>query len=277
MKQAIYHQLEYSGKNEFSSCVYAKAELCPSSHFHKNFEILIVMQGSCVCTVDGNQYVLNENEAIVFLPFQIHSFSVMENSVARCTVFHEHLILTLAQSIEGKKPEVPVFHPTEGIRAFFLSQMAFCFGEDSGMQKRISPAFKRMKVKGCLYMIAGEFLEQATFVPISVGDTVAMNVLQFISNNFRRDISLKDIANSTGYNYQYLSRMFNQIFGKNFKKILNQYRLEYAYALLQDTQLSVSEISFESGFQSIRSFDHVCQETFHKSPLKLRQEALAAT
>ena len=274
MKQAIYHQLEYSGKNEFSSYVCETAEHCPTSHFHKNFEVLIVMRGQCVCTVGGDQYLLQENDAIIVLPFQIHSFSVMEDSAVRCTVFHEHLILTLAQSIGGKKPEMPVFRPNDEIRAFFLSQMSQCFGEDSGMHRRISPSFQRMKTKGCLYMIVGELLEQATFVPISGGDTVAMNVLQYISNNFRRNISLKDIAKSTGYNYQYLSRMFNQIFGINFKKILNQYRLEYAYALLQDTGLSMSEISFESGFQSIRSFDYVCQETFHMSPLRLRRESL---
>ena len=84
-------------------------------------------------------------------------------------------------------------------------------------------------------------------------------------------ISLKTIARDRGYNYQYLSRTFNKIVGINFKRLVNQYRMEYAFAKLQDTNLPLSQIAFESGFQSIRSFDHVCRSVYNKSPMELRR------
>ena len=47
--------------------------------------------------------------------------------------------------------------------------------------------------------------------------------------------------------------------------------IEHAYALLQDTDMSISEICFESGFQSIRSFNQVCRETYGMSPKELKR------
>ena len=72
-----------------------------------------------------------------------------------------------------------------------------------------------------------------------------------------------------------LSRIFNHTFGVNFKTMLNQYRTDYALELLRDSDLSLSAIAFESGFQSIRSFDHVFRESLGRSPKEFRKEQLS--
>ena len=81
-----------------------------------------------------------------------------------------------------------------------------------------------------------------------------------------------DVAQKYGYNYQYLSRTFNKTFKTNFKKMLNYYRLEQAIAFLDETDMSISQIAFESGFQSIRSLNAVCLETYGKSPSEVKKE-----
>ena len=54
--------------------------------------------------------------------------------------------------------------------------------------------------------------------------------------------------------------------------MLNRYRLEYAVSQLAETSLSITQIGFESGFQSMRSFDHICKQFYNKSPLEIRRE-----
>ena len=54
--------------------------------------------------------------------------------------------------------------------------------------------------------------------------------------------------------------------------MLNQYRTSYALELLRDSDLSLTEIAFESGFQSIRSFDHVFRQSLGRSPKDFRKE-----
>lgn len=99
-----------------------------------------------------------------------------------------------------------------------------------------------------------------------------MDVVQYISENFKNDITLKEVAERKGYNYQYLSRTFNRTFGIGFRKMLSRCRMDYACSLLRETDLPIAQVAFESGFRSIRSFDHVCLETFGRSPKEIRRD-----
>ena len=272
MENKLYHQIENTNLYEFFSKVYEseKGEHEPP-HFHKNFEILTVISGKCRYCVGENEFTVCEGECIFVLPFQIHSFFLEENTSVLCTTFHEHLILSLSQTFEGKRPKDPLFRPSKEVSRFFLDQIRSLFGNDSGYIKRISPTYVRMKVKGVLYMLGSEFLAQVELTDEKRADSVVMHTVQYIAEKFKSDLSLHDVAQETGYNYQYLSRTFNKTIGINFKKLLNRFRVEYAYALLQDTDLPLGQIAFESGFQSIRSFNAVFLETFKKSPKEVRK------
>ena len=219
----------------------------------------------------GKEYDAREGEAIFICPFQIHGFTLEKDSVVRRITFHEHLILTLSQTLDGRRPQCPVFLLSDSLRRFCLDRLESLFGKESGMCQRINPSDLRMQVKGFLYMLGGEFVAKAELCATPTSDTVTMAVAQYISENFRSNVTLQDVAREKGYNYQYLSRIFNRVMGMSFKKMLNLYRLENAYALLQDTDKSISEICFESGFQSIRSFNQVCRETYGMSPKELKR------
>jgi len=240
-------------------------------NFHKNFEMIIVTEGYCDCEIGGQKYRAAKGEAVFICPLQLHSFTVGEGSTVRRITFHHHLILTISQAIEGKIPRNPIFRPSDRIRELALEFIDSAFGDDSGHITRIQPFEKRIQTKGILYMLGGEFLSSAELIPTPKTDTLTMDIAQYISENFRKDISLKDIAKEKGYNYQYISRVFNTGMDINFKKIVNQFRLEYAFALLQDTEMSISQICFESGFGSVRSFNQMCKDTFGKTPKELRK------
>lgn len=266
----IHHQTENTYMSEFHSYICTPHDN-ESLHFHKNFETIIVLSGKCYVSVAGIDYELKAGQAALIIPFQVHRFQISDGAHVRCTNFKESLILTLSRPMEGKIPESPIFTPSLPTYDYFCGQLTSLFGDDSGMQKRINPPAKRMKVKGILYSIESEFLEQVTLHKIKDMENITMTVLRYVADNFKNDISLHDIAQNTGYNYQYLSRTFNCMLGINFKKLLNQYRMEHAYYALQDTDLPVTVIAFDSGFQSIRSFNRVCFETFGCSPKELRK------
>ena len=271
MGNSLYHQTENTFRSEFSTRIYRGKRDFELMHFHKNFEIILVIKGECLCMLGDREYRLTEGGAIFMCPFQIHGFTLGEDSVVRRITFHEHLILTLSQALDGMRPKVPAFSLSNLLKEFCLNKMDAFFDDDSGMIGRISPREVRMQVKGCLYLLGGEFISKAELIPTPAADTVTMAVAQYIAENFKSDITLNDVAKERGYNYQYLSRIFNKVMGMNFKRMLNLYRLEHAYALLQDTDKTVSEICFESGFQSIRSFNQVCKEVYGKTPKELKK------
>ena len=278
MKRGVYHQIENTATYEFCTDVIVGGENAAvleqngteRPHFHKNYELLAVIQGKCRCEIGGRSCLMEEGEVAFVQPFQIHGFCALPGSEVRRVSLHDHLIWSMASSLDEKKPEDPVFRPSPMVRLLFLEQMEALFGRDATCVRRI-PERQRMMVKGCLYILGSEFLNSAVLVPSPSADALMTNVVQYIAEHFKSNITLEDIARETGYSYHYLSRMFNKIFNINFKSMLNQYRMEYAYAMLQDTRLPIAQIAFESGFQSIRSFDHVCREIYQKSPKEMRR------
>ncbi len=279
MKKFVYHQIENTSTFEFCTDVVHGTHMREESeqnntrtpHFHKNFEILTVISGKCRCEIGNQQYEMSVGDVAFIVPFQIHAFCALENATVRRITFHDHLIWSMSSALDEKKPQNAVFRPTEIVWRFLLEQLQALFGETPCDVRRI-PERQRMMVKGCLYIVGSEFLNQATLVPLRSADALITDVVRYIAEHFRSNITLQDIATEKGYSYHYLSRTFNNIFNISFKAMLNQYRMEYAYALLQDTRMPIGQIAFESGFQSIRSLDYVCRLHYGKTPRELRKQ-----
>ena len=271
IKHSFYHQVENTNQSELSTYIYnSNSWEFNSPHFHKNFELLLVISGSCRYTVGDDTYELLEGDAIFVLPFQVHHFEVGEGASVRSLTFAGALIMTLAKQFEKKKLDCPTFRPSSATAQYFLSGMQELFGTCSEHNIMV-PNAKRMKLKGLLYGMGGEVIEQIRPVDVGGADMVVMDVVDDISDNFKHNVSMHDVAEAKGYNYQYLSRIFNRTFGINFKTMLNQYRANHAMGLLRDSHLSITEIAFESGFQSVRSFDHIFKQTLGKPPKEFRK------
>ncbi len=271
METTTSYEFQSGIESEFSTELHRDIISGYTSHLHRNFEILIAEKGSAVCFIDGNEYKLNEGEAVFICPLQLHSFRPSDGGAVRRLTFCENIVLTLSNAIKQKKALHPVFIPEKADCEYFLGEVMRLFGESEFSSQRITPAAKRIKVKGLLYIIESGFLSQATLVPYTESKNAVIDVVRYISQNYRSDISLRDVAKEIGYNYQYLSREFNRTLKVSFKTILNQYRMNHAFVSLQDTDLPISRIAYDSGFKSIRSFNLVCLEIFGKTPTEVRR------
>ena len=268
MKETLSHQVYNTFKSDLSTEIHRND--LSAKHFHKNAELLVCIQGICQCRINNQDYELSPGESVFICPLQVHSFSVPKYAVVRRITYHEHLILTISKSLMGRIPKNPVFRANPKILQFCLDFLDDGFGEGNCNLKRVEPFELRMEVKGILHLLGGEFLSQAELIPTPKVDNFALDIFQYIADNFEQDISLKEIADQRGYNYQYASRIFNRYLDMNFKQVLNQYRAQQTFAMLQDTDLPVSQIGLACGFQSIRSFNQIFRDVFGKTPTQLR-------
>ena len=98
------------------------------------------------------------------------------------------------------------------------------------------------------------------------------SITDFIKNNYKENLTLTDVANFLGYEYHYVSRYFSSVFNMSFKDFLNIYRLENAVRLLEETNKTLSDIAYESGFQSVRTFNHCFISNFKMSPSEYKKQ-----
>lgn len=84
------------------------------------------------------------------------------------------------------------------------------------------------------------------------------------------DIHLSEVARHCSVSEGHLSRMFHHATGLTFREYLTQVRVEHAKALLMRTNRSVTEIAYESGFQSLSQFHRVFRKLNGKTAGEIR-------
>lgn len=97
-------------------------------------------------------------------------------------------------------------------------------------------------------------------------------IREFIEENYsNRDMSLEMAAGHVGISPTYLSRLFKEEMGMPFVDYLNQIRIEKAKQLLTNTDISISDIGYQAGFNSMQTFFRVFRKFTAISPGNYRQ------
>jgi len=71
-----------------------------------------------------------------------------------------------------------------------------------------------------------------------------------------------------------MSSLFVKESGINFKEYLSTIRLDYARKLLEFSDMSVTDICFESGFNDYANFERSFKRKYNISPRQHRKEVL---
>lgn len=93
-------------------------------------------------------------------------------------------------------------------------------------------------------------------------------VTRYISEHFDTAI-LQSTAEHFSYHPNYLSTLLSQQLGKTFSDILREQRMERAAALLQGTNLPISEIAALPWYSNASSFYKAFRRQFHHAPREL--------
>jgi AraC family transcriptional regulator, regulatory protein of adaptative response / DNA-3-methyladenine glycosylase II len=79
-----------------------------------------------------------------------------------------------------------------------------------------------------------------------------------------------ELAAKLGVSARHLRRLFQAHLGVTPTELARSSRAHFARRLLDDTDLSVTEIAFASGFGSVRQLNRTCREIFRSAPSELR-------
>ncbi len=101
---------------------------------------------------------------------------------------------------------------------------------------------------------------------ISTEEKRKMKVRTFVSCNISRPVTLKDISSYIGMNESAFCVFFKKQYGQTFVEYLNSQRLEYARYLLENGNLSVTEICYACGFSSPPYFSRIFRRKVGMSP-----------
>lgn len=115
------------------------------------------------------------------------------------------------------------------------------------------------------------------FAPIDAPARLAAQAFTRIEAGALEEQGLEGLAAELGVTDRHLRRVMNAQFGASPIEIAQTSRLLAAKRLLRETDLSVTEIAFASGFQSLRRFNAAVKERYAMAPSRLRGRRAVTT
>lgn len=235
--------------------------------FHKNQQSWELTEGKCVFVKEGTHIAeKNEGEGWCVMVFFIPND------------FLKHLIKENQRSLPvNNLPEAGVEHVldlevNELSKSFFFSMLPYFTQTPQPPENLIELKFKELVLSLLANTKNNRFLSY--LVNLSNDNNPSME--EVMRSNFAFNLSMADYAKLTHKSVPTFKRDFKKIFNDTPAKWLMKKRLNLATDLLQNTGMSISEITFECGFENQAHFSRVFKEKMGKPPSQFRSSLQSA-
>ena len=239
-------------------------------HSHLRIEINYVKRGDCFLCCEGEEVRFREKELMIVGSNARHAFRAgQEGAVLMQLEFLPEIFRSLAVTSPGAGDSVaePFFPETTPLikivnHVRIMRAVRNIINELTGEK----PYFRQLVVMHYaeLLLLICRYMNEAC-LPLPAGDTLKKAV-SCIRDRYRHDLSVAEIARCAGVGERYLHKLFVRHFSLAPLDYLNRFRIDQALELLQNTDLSVKEISFSCGFRSPQYFARIFRRYCGCSP-----------
>ncbi|MCU6708553.1 AraC family transcriptional regulator [Paenibacillus sp. J5C_2022] len=91
-------------------------------------------------------------------------------------------------------------------------------------------------------------------------------LLQYIHEHYHEDLSLTDLSSHHHFSPGYISTVFKQYTGQNFKDYLNQHRVRKAKEILGSEQVKIADVALRVGCNNTNTFIRIFRKYVGQSP-----------
>ncbi len=248
----------YQNREESLSVKLTKNNNC-RAHIHRQVEIFYVLDGAIETIISGQKKVLGKGMVSIAFPNMVHETYTPASSSAVMMIFSHDILPDFYYEFNLQEPCNPFIEAMEEADRFaFLVQ---------GLLESVQKSADARIPKGYLYTIVSMILSK---LPLTKQQKVSAEICQAISGylnrHFTEDISLPQLAAALGYSKYHISHIFKEKFDCSYSDYLKRLRAEHAMGLLAHSELTVTDICFASGFNSLRSFYRAFHEVYGVAP-----------
>lgn len=254
----------------------------PYWHFHPEYEIVYISNGRGKRHI-GEHVSFYEHGDLIFLGPNMPHFGFSEE------LYDEHveIVVQMREDFLGaeflSKPEMNairllfershqgvIFHGGSKHR---LGELLMQCVEHNGFERliRLLSILQEMALAQDYTLLnAGGFA-----VEVQAQDHERMRIIcEFVDEHFQRHISLDEIAAEANMTVPAFCRYFKKLTNKTFTHFVNEFRIAHACRMLSDEHLSISAVSYESGFNNLSHFNKIFRQTTGSNPRDYRRSLL---
>ncbi|MTI60309.1 MAG: helix-turn-helix domain-containing protein [Firmicutes bacterium] len=261
-------------------------------HWHEEIEIIYVESGNCKVGLNNIQYDLKTGDVLLIGSGDVHYFLPRLGDSKKVfiqfglsifndlsTARNEGRFITplLSKTHQLSKKEQPVSNENELIHQKLEKQILKIIEEFNKKQDGY-----HLVLKARLYDIVAILLRNIPQKEYTLNDKNKQNeqlerlknVFEYVEKYYTDDITLNKVADVANYSVYYFARFFKEATGMTFGQYLEHYRIGKAeWLLINERDKSITDISFDTGFNSIKTFYRVFKKIKGCSPKEFQKSA----
>lgn len=243
-------------------------EICRTSnftpHYHPYLEIIEIKSGTAEMQINSEQLTLSEGDIALIGSNEIHSLiGCCRHIVINIDPVFIYQIKDFSEEIFPRSISSKILKKDES-KGILYSFLCKCIDRILSLYTE-KPKGYHLLIMSSIYELLGNIYNYTSKLddysinsPLKKEDLKRLNkVLDYINENYTRELSIEDISSVINLTPSYFCRFFKRNMGSTFFEYLNQYRCSQAEILLHTTGKSITEISNAVGFSSISYFNKV--------------------
>jgi AraC-like DNA-binding protein len=246
-------------------------------HWHEELELLYQLNGETDINIEGEKHRLLKKHLLVVNSSKVHS-----------TYCHDSAEMFVCVHISKKHmrkyiPDIEFYQidccPDRIPDEFFSQYLEIC-----KLMERLTRIYMEdvfaftMEAEGIILQVLALLMRyfSTNIVPVETNkDSLVKEriheVILYVDEHYRKQISLSDIADHVGLEQKYFCRFFKKHMGMSFHHYLNEIRLAHIYQEIISTHDSIKEIAERNGMINQKLFNHAFKELYGCKPSVIRK------
>jgi len=285
MKQVELEKTQNSKDNAFKvgsiKCTYFPRPW----HFHPEYEIVLVTKGKGLCFA-GNGILPMVPNSIYFLDanmphfFKSDPYYYNEDCESCCQSiyiqFKENILPANYLNMPGCKNIKHLLVAGKYGLMWNHDTVKSCLSLIEQMEKscgfvRLQKLYTLLDVLGNNVSVAQKISSETGVIMQCSKDLIYIRVLEYISLHFQEDLSLSLLADYVGMNKTALCRYFKHKTGASIFDHVLTFRISYAKNQLANTDLLISKIAYDAGFNNLSHFNVQFKRVVGFTPTQYRK------
>lgn len=252
-------------------------------HQHNYFEINYVITGHGKFLFENEERVMQAGEICVIAPSSRHDFQINDESIVFSICIRQSTFNTTFFSLMSGNDLLSHFFRIT-LQGDLNSNYLLFFTKEHLLLKRL---IRRMIIETNLHdsygntccinyanlffaTILRNYSDTIQFYDYQMGTDFSL-VLQYIQHNYRT-LTLASLADLFHYSKSHLCAQIKQNTGYTFTELITSLRMDKAVTYLVNTDLKISEIAEQVGYNSADHFSRVFRSIYKVSPANYRKQ-----
>ncbi|GEP98482.1 AraC family transcriptional regulator [Chitinophaga cymbidii] len=281
MLKASYEVLQPAGNSSFLLRTFGKTGFAAPYHFHPEYELTWIVKGSGKRYAGSNMADFSDGDLVLLGPHVPHCWKLQPDAKTARSIVIQFTPDFLGNGFFDKAELAGIhqlFHRSgSGIqfikrtRAAVQEQIKELTEEKNNFKKliRLLEILQQLAVSKEYALLD----QQRLIAELSPANQARISpIFAYLVENFRKEISLNEAAAIASMTPNAFCKYFKRITRKTFMETVIEYRINYATQQLIQSDKTISDICFDSGFGDISHFYKTFKSRMQLSPLHYRQQ-----